>query len=86
MHHRFCIPANEMTETVTISRQFKERVVQPILKRHFRRDEFLGRINEIVYFLPFSESELSELVQKELQRWSKRVRLLQHYQLCSIIF
>lgn len=79
MHHRFCIPANEMTETVTISRQFKERVVQPILKRHFRRDEFLGRINEIVYFLPFSESELSELVQKELQRWSKRVRLLQHY-------
>lgn len=67
------ISANEMTETVTISRQFKERVVQPILKRHFRRDEFLGRINEIVYFLPFSESELSELVQKELQRWSKRV-------------
>ncbi|KAJ1529318.1 hypothetical protein ONE63_006109 [Megalurothrips usitatus] len=62
---------NEMTETVTISRQFKERVVQPILKRHFRRDEFLGRINEIVYFLPFSETELSELVQKELQRWSK---------------
>ena len=62
-----------MIETVTISRQFKERVVQPILKRHFRRDEFLGRINEIVYFLPFSESELSELVQKELQRWSKRV-------------
>jgi len=40
---------------VAISRRFKEKVVQPILKRHFGRDEFLGRINEIVYFLPFSK-------------------------------
>ena len=40
---------------------------------HFRRDEFLGRINEIVYFLPFSHSELLSLVTKELvtvQNWS----------------
>ena len=29
-----------------------------MLKYHFRRDEFLGRINEIVYFLPFSRSPL----------------------------
>ncbi len=43
---------------VTISRRFKEKVVQPILKRHFGRDEFLGRINEIVYFLPFSRVSL----------------------------
>ena len=29
-----------------------------MLKYHFRRDEFLGRINEIVYFLPFSRLPL----------------------------
>lgn len=63
-----------MVEKVTISRKFKEEVVQPILKRHFRRDEFLGRINEIVYFLPFSQSELFKLVTKELEYWAKRVR------------
>ena len=46
----------DLEEKITISRHFKERVVQPILKSHFGRDEFLGRINEIVYFLPFSRS------------------------------
>lgn len=63
-----------MEEQVTISRKFKENVVQPILKRHFRRDEFLGRINEMVYFLPFSRSELIKLVTKELEFWSKKAK------------
>uniref|UniRef100_A0A6P8IHM2 Caseinolytic peptidase B protein homolog n=1 Tax=Actinia tenebrosa TaxID=6105 RepID=A0A6P8IHM2_ACTTE len=62
---------NEITEQVTISRKFKEKVVQPILKRHFQRDEFLGRINEIVYFLPFSRTELLQLVSRELEHWCK---------------
>ena len=44
------------------------------LQAHFRRDEFLGRINEIVYFLPFCHSELIQLVNKELNFWAKRVR------------
>ncbi|XP_015776405.1 PREDICTED: caseinolytic peptidase B protein homolog [Acropora digitifera] len=61
----------EISEKVTISRKFKERVVQPILKLHFKRDEFLGRINEMVYFLPFSRSELLTLVTRELDFWSK---------------
>lgn len=61
----------EISERVTISRKFKERVVQPILKLHFRRDEFLGRINEMVYFLPFSRSELITLVTRELNFWAK---------------
>jgi ATP-dependent Clp protease ATP-binding subunit ClpB len=61
-------------ENIIISRNFKENVVQPVLKRHFRRDEFLGRINEIVYFLPFSHSELLELVAKELNFWAQKVR------------
>ncbi|CAB3995158.1 caseinolytic peptidase B homolog [Paramuricea clavata] len=60
------------SEHIEISRKFKEEVVQPILKFHFKRDEFLGRINEIVYFLPFSQSELLKLVEKEMQYWSKR--------------
>lgn len=64
-----------MDETITISREFKDKVVKPILKRHFRRDEFLGRINEIVYFLPFSRSELLSLVTRELETWAKRVCL-----------
>ncbi|XP_076040001.1 mitochondrial disaggregase-like isoform X2 [Oratosquilla oratoria] len=59
----------EITETITISRRFKEKIVRPILKYHFQRDEFLGRINEIVYFVPFSRSELLRLVRFELERW-----------------
>ena len=47
--------------------------MQPILKRHFQRDEFLGRINEIVYFVPFSRAELLKLVLVELERWAKQV-------------
>ena len=50
----FVLIFQDIEDKITISRHFKERIVQPILKRHFQRDEFLGRINEIVYFLPFS--------------------------------
>ena len=62
-------------DNIIVSRPFKDQIVKPILKRHFKRDEFLGRINEIVYFLPFSRSELIQLVDKELQLWAKRVRM-----------
>jgi len=48
--------------------------VRPILKAHFRRDEFLGRINEIIYFLPFSRAELIKLVARELDAWAKRAK------------
>ena len=59
---------------IVISKRFKEEEVRPILKRHFKRDEFLGRINEIVYFLPFSQAELSKLVIKELKFWASRAK------------
>lgn len=36
---------------VFVSRYFKDKIIRPILKRHFKRDEFLGRINEMVNFL-----------------------------------
>ena len=64
----------DIEDKITISRHFKEKVVQRILKRHFGRDEFLGRINEIVYFLPFSKSELSKLVERELNFWSDKAK------------
>ena len=64
----------EDKKQVTISRRFKERVVQPILKRHFGRDEFLGRINEIVYFLPFSR--VSHLFELFLERINEIVYFL----------
>lgn len=57
-------------EQITISRKFKDTIVRPILKTHLLRDEFLGRINEMVYFLPFSQSELRLLVIKELEFWA----------------
>ena len=41
-------------EKTTVDKEFRQSVVKPILKFHFKRDEFLGRINEFVYFLPFS--------------------------------
>ncbi|XP_074535114.1 mitochondrial disaggregase [Halichoeres trimaculatus] len=64
----------QKSDDITISRQFKESVIRPILKSHFRRDEFLGRINEIVYFLPFCHSELLQLVSKELSFWAKKAK------------
>ncbi|XP_060799404.1 mitochondrial disaggregase isoform X3 [Neoarius graeffei] len=62
----------QQSEKITISKKFKEEVIRPILKAQFRRDEFLGRINEIVYFLPFCHSELIQLVNKELNYWAKK--------------
>lgn len=70
----FFITDEDILSNVTISRNFKDKVVRPILKNHFGRDEFLGRINEIVYFLPFSKMELNTLVSRELSAWAKRVR------------
>ncbi|XP_076237465.1 mitochondrial disaggregase isoform X2 [Calliopsis andreniformis] len=65
---------DQAPDQIEISRKFKDEVVRPILKAHFRRDEFLGRINEIVYFLPFSRSELIKLVVKELEIWAARAK------------
>lgn len=65
---------SDIGETVNVSKHFKEKVVRPLLKQHFKRDEFLGRINEMVYFLPFSKKELHQLVTRELDLWAKRAQ------------
>ena len=44
----------EYTRVVT---QFN-RTIHPILKKSLKRDEFLGRINQIVVFLPLDEEEV----------------------------
>jgi len=75
------IDDQQVHERINISSKFKECVVRPILKCHFERDEFLGRINEIVYFLPFSKSELHQLVTNELVYWSKKALEKHHVQL-----
>jgi len=53
------------------------------LQRHFRRDEFLGRINEIVYFLPFSRTELNKLVVREMDSWAQKVYC--HVMFCGFL-
>eukprot|EP00756_Hemistasia_phaeocysticola_P021536 Hpha_TRINITY_DN15780_c1_g8::TRINITY_DN15780_c1_g8_i1::g.41751::m.41751/K03695/clpB; ATP-dependent Clp protease ATP-binding subunit ClpB len=52
-----------------IRRKVREEIVGPILREAFGRDEFLGRINETLYFLPFTDEELDLLVEKELETW-----------------
>ncbi|VDN11932.1 unnamed protein product [Dibothriocephalus latus] len=64
---------------IEVSRDFKEKVMRPMLRKHFLRDEFLGRINEIVYFLPFSTSELTQLVQRNMDAWKEKVRTLSRF-------
>ena len=56
-----------------ISEEFEKQIVRPILKEHLQRDEFIDRLNEIVYFLPFSQSELVQLETKEPNFWAQKV-------------
>eukprot|EP00051_Salpingoeca_urceolata_P023319 m.393561 g.393561 ORF g.393561 m.393561 type:complete len:709 (+) comp20091_c0_seq27:1658-3784(+) len=60
------------TDEVVFSKSFKEDVVHPILKGSFQRNEFIGRIKEIVFFTPFSASELRQLVDMQLTKWARR--------------
>lgn len=63
---------SELAQVRNETNQFLRRVVQPILKQHFKRDEFLGRINEVVVFHLFSSQDLEEIVLKELDKWAVR--------------
>jgi len=54
-----------VAETEDQHEQYLERIGQfnkqlyPVLKDSFKRDEFLGRINQTVAFLPFNNQEVS---------------------------
>ena len=56
------------------SKKFIDDTVFPILRQHFRRDEFLGRIDDIIVFCPFNRPELESIVQLELEKWKKRAQ------------
>jgi len=43
------------------------RAVEPALKGAFKRDEFLGRISEIIPFLPLLPGEIESIVNQILQ-------------------
>ncbi|MES1921090.1 Para-hydroxybenzoate--polyprenyltransferase, mitochondrial precursor (PHB:polyprenyltransferase), partial [Bonamia ostreae] len=59
-------------ESTRLSRKFVEKRIYPVLHKHFHRDEFIGRINEILFFLPFNEKELKTLTSIELEKWAER--------------
>ena len=56
---------------VSLIRDFT-RTIRPELKKHLKRDEFIGRINQIVVFLPLDKEEIRVAVQRELGTWRKR--------------
>ena len=58
---------------------FLRYAIHPILKRHFRREEFLGRINDIVVFHPLLDKDLTETVETELGRW--RVKAFERHRI-----
>lgn len=63
-----------MLRVATQTNRFLENIVHPKLKRHFKRDEFLGRINEMVVFHPFRKEDLNEIVSMELNAISERAK------------
>ncbi|KAI8092707.1 P-loop containing nucleoside triphosphate hydrolase protein [Halteromyces radiatus] len=73
-HGEELIGNDEDDGQISLSRQFIEKTIYPILYQHFRRDEFLGRINEVLFFLPFSEDELRDITQRELSKWADKAK------------
>ena len=64
-----------------LDEEFQTRTIQPILKAALKRDEFLGRINEILYFLPFTDQQLRSLAERQLVKWADRAK--ERHQVCS---
>eukprot|EP00998_Keelungia_sp_KM082_P011138 NODE_7367_length_594_cov_40.897216_g7344_i0.p1 GENE.NODE_7367_length_594_cov_40.897216_g7344_i0~~NODE_7367_length_594_cov_40.897216_g7344_i0.p1 ORF type:complete len:178 (-),score=50.38 NODE_7367_length_594_cov_40.897216_g7344_i0:59-526(-) len=61
-------------DDVEFDTKFKQTKIHPILKKHFGRDEFIGRIDEIVYFTPLSAAQLGDIIHKELIKWADIAR------------
>jgi hypothetical protein len=58
---------NAVEESSSVTKKFMNHTIYPILRNHFQRDEFLGRINEVLLFLPFTDGELRAIVEMELR-------------------
>lgn len=63
-----------ITRLATDTERFLRYIVHPILKRSFRRDEFIGRINDMIIFHDFNSEDLASAVETELHKWSQRAR------------
>lgn len=59
---------------------FAQKTIMPILKHAFRRDEFIGRINEILFFLPFTLEQRLALAKKEVEKWQEIAK--KRHQMC----
>lgn len=71
--HEECVqPILKVKNIFLFKGVFNWKIWNDALQAHFKRDEFLGRINEMVYFVPFSHSELVQLVRRELDHWKTR--------------
>lgn len=57
--------------------QFNKQLY-PVLKESLKRDEFLGRINQTVVFLPFNDQEVSNESQRD-------IRFIDYHQLSQIV-
>lgn len=65
---------SNLTKVTNSTNKFLRTVVQPILKAHFKRDEFLGRINDMVVFHHFLDSDIEDIVNMELGLWQKQAK------------
>lgn len=58
-------------EYLRVTNEFN-REIYPQLKARLKRDEFLGRINQMVIFLPLNDEEIATVIHKELDVWRRR--------------
>ena len=63
----------ELFEAKTTAKEEILRVVDPILKRHFR-PEFLNRLDEVLPFIPLQEKDMEAIVTLQLHRVSQRLQ------------
>jgi len=63
----------ELFEAKTTAKEEILRVVDPILKRHFR-PEFLNRLDEVLPFIPLQEKDMEAIVALQLHRVSQRLQ------------
>ena len=73
LHKMVAATEGKPAEYARYMRQFTSSLT-PALQKAFKRNEFLGRINEIVVFLPLTAVEVKAVVEGELEVWKKRAK------------
>ncbi len=65
--------SHELLENKTTSKEEILKIVDPILKKHFR-PEFLNRLDEILPFLPLQEKDMEAIVILQLKQVRRRLQ------------